>query len=230
MRSKLLFLLAIIMAIVTTILFFNYTRQIETEEVAQQEMVQVVKAIETIAVDEMITDTLLEVVKVTKENIHPNAITEIAEVQGNFSTASIAQGEILATHHVKDQETEKIFVSRKIREGYRAVSVNAPRVASAELVTNLIEPEDYVSIVLTEDVMNDDQEEIVSKQIFANIRVLAVGRKLDRPVDDVSNYVEYSALTLEMKPEDTVVLINAYNRGTLHFTLHSSISAPETEE
>lgn len=230
MRSKLLFMLAIIMAIVTTILFFNYTSQIDTEEVVQQEMVQVVRAIETIAEDQMIDAALLEVVKVTKDNVHPNAITEIADVQGNYSIATLAQGEILATHHVKDQETEKVLVSRKVSEGYRAVSVDAPRVESAELVTNLIEPEDYVSIVFTEIVENDDQEEWVSELIFSNVRVLAVGRKMDRPVNDVSNYIEYNAITLEMTPEDAVDLINANNNGDLHFILHSSISAPETEE
>ena len=36
-------------------------------------------------------------------------------------------------------------------------------------------------------------------------------------------YVEYSSVTLELKPEDAVKLVNASEKGDLHLTIHSKI-------
>lgn len=224
MRSRIVFLLAIVMGIITTILFFNYTKQLETEEIGEKETVQVVKAIETIAEGQIITTDLLELVTVPKENIHPKAVTETAAVEGKYAAAVIEQGEILVSHRVKSQQEEKVLVSRKIKPGYRAVSIGTPRVQSVESVTNLIEPEDYVDIVLTE---IDESDKPQSAQIFSEIRVLAVGRKMNTPVNEQSTYVEYSAVTLELKPEEATRLINASNRGMIHFTLHPKIKEEE---
>ncbi|GGM30615.1 Flp pilus assembly protein CpaB [Paraliobacillus quinghaiensis] len=224
MRSKFAFLLAIIMGIITTILFFNYTKQLETEEVVEQETIQVVKASETIPEGQVITTDLLDLVTVTKENIHPKAVIETAEVKGKYAAAVIEQGEILLNHRVKSQQEEKVLVSRKVKPGFRAVSIGTPRVQSVESVTNLIEPEDYVDIVFTE---IDENEEVQTEQIFSNIRVLAVGRKMNTPINEQSTYVEYSAVTLEVTPSDAIRLINASNRGMIHFTLHPSIKEEE---
>ncbi|MFD1037352.1 Flp pilus assembly protein CpaB [Virgibacillus byunsanensis] len=216
MRSRIIFLLALIMGIITTILFFNYTKQYETEEVVQQqETVQVVQTKEKIAENQVITAEVLKVVNVIKENIHPQSVSEISEVEGKISTAVMEQGEIVVAHRVKDQQDENLLLSLKIQDGYRAVSIGVNHVQS---VTNMIEPEDRVDVFLTE---TNDDDEIISEEIFSDIRVLAVGRKMNPPQNE-STYSEYSAVTLELEPNDANMLINASATGNIHFTLHPS--------
>lgn len=224
MRSRTIFLLAILMGVITTILFFQYINQTKTAAVVQDEMVQVVRAKEKIEEKQILTTDVLEVVQVPKVNIHQQAIKELSQVEGKYAAATIETGEILLAHQLKDQEKEKLLVSRKIQEGYRAVSTGATVV---QTVSNLIEPEDYVDIVLTETVKVEGKEEIHSTPLFSNVRVLAVGRKMNAPVEnDLTTYVEYSAITVELKPEDATKLINASAKGNIHFTLNPSLIAP----
>lgn len=209
------------MGIITTVLFFNYTKQFETKEVVQEQpMIQVVKAKEKIAENQLITKEVLEVVNVPEENIHPQAVTDVKQAAGNYTSSVIEKGEILLTHRIKKQENETLIVSRKVKEGYRAVSVGTNMVQS---VTNMIEPEDYVDVILTK---KDDKDKNPSEQIFSNVRVLAVGRKMKAPVNGKSTYVEYSAVTLELKPEQALALVNASAKGNIHFILHPSVIQP----
>ncbi|WP_156290348.1 Flp pilus assembly protein CpaB [Oceanobacillus salinisoli] len=223
MRSKIIFPLALVMGIITTILFFSYIKPFHSEEVIQQKTIEVVKAKERIAENQIISSDLLEVVTVTEENIHPQAVRSIADVEGKYTDGVIEQGEILIAPRFKDQQEEKVYVSRKVKDGYRAVSVEANIV---ETVTNLMEPGDYVDVAVT--FVKGDKVE--TEKIFSGVLVLAVGRKMDAPVNDESTYTEYNAVTLELKPNEAVKLINAHEKGNIHFTLHPSTIPPGEEE
>lgn len=224
MRSKMLFLLAIIMGLVTTVLFFHYTNQLAAGETLEPETVQAVQVAAPVAENQLLTADMLKVVEVVKDSLPPQAATELAEVEGKYTTAAVEAGEILVTHRLKDQLEETRLVSRKIQQDQRAVSVNGFLVQS---VTNLIEPEDFVDIVLVHTTKDD---KIVTKQIFSHIRVLAVGRKMNLPANEEAAYQEYETVTVELTPEDAVKLIDANAKGTLHFTLHSSVIAAEEEK
>ena len=54
--------------------------------------------------------------------------------------------------------------------------------------------------------------------------VLAVGRKMVAATSEEEEYVEYTTVTLEVKPEDAVKLVNAAEKGNIHFTVHSKIN------
>ncbi|MCD8508808.1 MAG: Flp pilus assembly protein CpaB [Bacillus sp. (in: Bacteria)] len=225
MRSKIVLLLALIMGIITTVLFFQYIREAgQAQEVIQQEveMAEVIVAVQTINENHTLTEELLGVKKVPKESMHPNTVTDMDEVIGKFTTSMIETGETLLTHRVKSDEEEKQFISRKVSDGNRAVSIEVNFVRS---VSNLIEPEDYVDVILTEDI----EDEIVSIIIQSKIRVLAVGRKMNPPTAE-EGHVEYSSLTLELSAADATSIVNASHRGTLHFILHSSINREDDLE
>jgi len=100
-----------------------------------------------------------------------------------------------------------------------------------ESVSNLIEPEDNVDVIFSEDIEQDGLEKKVNTEILLqNIRVLAVGKRLNekenkdwKVEDEKDDKVEYISVTLELKPQDIVKLINADERGSIKLTLRSEI-------
>jgi pilus assembly protein CpaB len=225
MRSKFIFLLAIIMGVVTTVLFVQYMDKSQVVETSQPvKTIPIVRAVEPIPENSVILSEMLEVVEVPEENIHPKAVDELERVVGKFAVDPIEEGEIILSHRIKDQKDESEFVSRKIKEGYRAVSIGA---TIDQSVTNLIEPEEYVDVIYTPH-PEYAKGERVAEIILSNVRVLAIGRRMITPSDEP--YVEYAQVTLELIPNDTVKLITGYETGKLHLTLHPTIKAKDAED
>lgn len=92
----------------------------------------------------------------------------------------------------------------------------------------MIEPEDWVDVVYTETIDNGSGEQTVSRMLLENVRVLAVGRLMIES-STKEDYVEYSSVTLELLSPDAVKLIQASERGTLHFILRSRIIPADKE-
>jgi pilus assembly protein CpaB len=129
----------------------------------------------------------------------------------------IVKDEQILSHRLVSEKEEITYVSRKLKEGYRAVSVG---VNINQSVTNLIEPEDEVDVILTKTIKGvGSDSRVISEFILKKARVLAVGRKMVNPEDTEEPYVEYSSVTLELKPEDALKLVNSSQEGNIHFIL-----------
>ncbi|MDQ0351311.1 pilus assembly protein CpaB [Alkalibacillus filiformis] len=218
-----LFLVAILMGIITTAIFF-YSTQVDEPEVAEEEveLVNVVQATQVISENQIISDEDVEVVSMPAEQAHSTAIQSTDEIVGQIATTTIEAGEVMLEHRLRSEMDETQLVSKKVQEGYRGVSVGVDIVRS---VSNLIDPEDYVDAILTYE--EDDEE--VSEVILEEVRVLAVGREL------VANsageqFVEYSSMTLELDQSDAVELVNADERGSIHFIVHSRNTSNNEDE
>ncbi|CAG9609225.1 Flp pilus assembly protein CpaB [Pseudoneobacillus rhizosphaerae] len=218
MRSKVVLLLALVMALVTTSLFFVYMKQFKTATtVATPNKVGIVVASEQIGKNERITEEKLQIVQVEESNVQPQSIKNIEDVIGKIATAMIVKDEQILSHRLISEKEEITYVSRKLKEGYRAVSVG---VNINQSVTNLIEPEDEVDVILTKTIKGVGVEsKVVSEFILKKARVLAVGRKMVNPEDTEEPYVEYSSVTLELNPEDALKLVNSSQEGNIHFIL-----------
>lgn len=227
MRSKLVFFLAIGMGVITTVLFFSYINQLDEAEAKEEKvMIPVVAAAEKISENQIVSSEMLKTIEVAEEDVHPLAIRDFSEIEGKFATTGLETDEVILSHRLKDDKEEAELVSRKVQDGYRAVSVGVDIVRS---VANLIEPEDYVDVVLSEIIDSGDTEEVQTEQILTEVRVLAVGQKMLSESDSEMGSPEYTTITLELGPEDAATLINATEKGTVHFTLHSSIISSESE-
>lgn len=225
MKSKLILFLALAMGAVTTVLFYQYMQDAGAQEGRQVPQESVVVAETEIQANQRITSNDLAVKSFPEDHIHTQAIGSIEQATGSYATATIAKGEPVLTHRIQDEQNEQLFVSRKVRDGYRAVSTGVNFVQS---VSNLIEPEDRVDVIFTERVGRGEQEEVRSERLLQNVRVLAVGRKM---VESRSKeaYVEYSSVTLELVPTDTVALVRASEKGSIQLVLHSRVIPPNEE-
>jgi pilus assembly protein CpaB len=228
MKSKVILLLSLVMGIVTTALFFNYMKKFDTETVMSESLVEVVVAASEIPINQTISSDMLKVAQVPEKGVHSNTVTDANEIIGKFANANITTGETLLSHHVKSAEEESTLISRKVKDGFRAVSVGVNFVQS---VSNLVDPEDKVDVIFSEVIEHPDgTTTVITEQILSNVRVLAVGRKMLPTTSDQEEYVEYSSVTLELEPKDSVKLVNASERGNIQFTIHSKIVPAENTE
>lgn len=215
------------MGMITTLLFFVYmNQQDKTANVHTEPLVEVVVAKEKINMNQVITKDMLSTIEVSENEMHPLTVRDLKEIEGAFATANIEKDEIILNHRFKTEKEEINLVSRKIQNGYRAVSVGVNFVQS---VSNLIEPEDYVDVIFNETLKKGEETVVVTKQIISTARVLAVGRKMVSNEVEESEYVEYSSVTLELLPSDAEILINASERGTIHFVLNTRLKLKEDE-
>lgn len=218
MRSRTLFLLAILMGFLTTLVFvLSLGKSDEPQEVV--EMKKVISAVQPITEDQVITDDMVEVKEVPADLVHAASIQKKEEAVGKVASSKIETGEVILSHHIQSVEDEKKSVSKKIKDGYRGVSIGVNIVQS---VSNLVEPEDEVDVVYTVRKGASGQEVVNTDVLFTGVRVLAIGQRMTVPTE-TEEVVEYATVTLELKPEEAVKLVNALETGSLHLTLHSRI-------
>jgi pilus assembly protein CpaB len=217
MRSRLILIMALVMGIVTTVLFFNYMKKFDEASLVNESLTDVVAAKHAIKKNELVTAAALQMIKVPMKGLHAETIKTVAEAVGKISNTDLAPGEVLLSHHLQNEKEEALFVSRKVEDGYRALSVGVNLVRS---VSNLIEPNDFVDVVST-----PNDKPVVSTLILENVRVLAIGRRMIESGTDTP-YVEYSSVTIEVKPQDGVNVINAGEKGNISLMLHTRVVPP----
>lgn len=226
MRSKLILIAALLMGIVTTVLFFNYMKQYKEAPALSRNLISVVALKQEVRQNTKLTAGMLEVVQIPMDSVHPAALKTPAEADGKVTASNLAAGEVLLSNHLKDQKEEAQFVSKKVRDGYRAVSIGVNIVQS---VSNLIEPGDFVDIVFTKP--DKLTEERLSTVLLENVHVLSIGRRMvEAEVDTL--YEEYAQVTLELKPADGIKTINADEDpdGIVSLMLHSRIVKDAAKE
>ncbi|MFJ5714992.1 Flp pilus assembly protein CpaB [Neobacillus sp. NPDC093127] len=218
MKSKMVLMLSLIMGIITTFLFFQYTKQMKTEKTTAIQTVAVVVAKERIEKNEKISSAKLEIVQMPENSALPEGVKTIPEAEGKLANSMIEKGEPVLSHRLGTEKEEGVYVSRKVKEGYRAISIG---VDINQSVTNLIEPEDEVDVIFTKITMDPAKQPVSQSMILLKqVRVLAVGRKMLTPEDTKEPYTEYSSITIELKPEDAMKLVNAKEEGKIHFILN----------
>jgi pilus assembly protein CpaB len=224
MKSKFILILAIIMGLITTFLFYNYMKSVDATKDMNNHMVDVILAKQAIKKNQKITNEMVVVSQVPELGLAPGTIRTTVEAVGKFATADIASGEALLSHRLASEGEEKIFVSRKVQDGYRAVSVGTDFVQS---VSNLVEPEDWVDIIFSEtQPRSGDYAPINTALLLEKVRVLAVGRRMVETTPE-DTYVEYTSITLELNQADAIKLVNAKERGRIQLILHSKIIPPK---
>ena len=167
--------------------------------------------------NETISTKKLEMMKMPEKPVLPQSLKILGDAEGKIATSVIEKGETVL-HTSCFRKRRGIYVSRKVREGFRAVSVG---VNFNQSVSNLIEPENVVDVVFTKE--NKDKANQLppsSTILIQKARVFAVGRKIVTPEQSKEKYVEYTSVTLQVKPDDALTIINASEQGKIQFILY----------
>ncbi|WP_284642917.1 Flp pilus assembly protein CpaB [Paenibacillus silviterrae] len=220
MRAKLILIVALIMGLATTFLFAKYMKRFDMVSEANVTLIEVVSVKQPVKENTQLNSSMLQVVQVPKMGVHPQTVMTLAEAEGKIAAADLHQGEVLLSGHIRDTKAEALRVARKVQEGYRAVSVG---VNFVQTVSNLIEPEDLVDVILS---TTDKNTNVVTTMLLLEkVRVLAIGRRMVE-ADKDTPYAEYSSVTLELKPQEAVTLVNADERGNISLAIHTKVNAP----
>lgn len=210
-------MLAVLSGLLTTGAFYIFIQQTGAAETEQPVMTQVVAAAMDIEENTQLTEENLKMIEVRESEMHPSAIRDKSKAVGEYTNASLASGEVLLTQRI-EQEEQADMVSKKVAEGYRAVSVSVDYVKS---VSNMIEPGDRVDVVLS---ASEESSEAgpPAEIIFSDVNVLAVGQRMSEKAEGEAA-AEYVAVTLEMTQEDAVGVVDASGRGSLQLILSSRL-------
>ncbi|MFL0247777.1 Flp pilus assembly protein CpaB [Candidatus Clostridium stratigraminis] len=227
MKSKFILIGALVFAIVTTFLFSNYVKNLDNKYKNDKNLINVVVLKQNIKKDQKITSDLLEFKAYSVNSIIPGAIKNIKDIDGSYALVDMKAGEQLFIDRFSNQTDESSFLSRKVKEGNRAISIEVNYVES---VSTFIEPDDYVDVIFSEKAKDGT---INTQTILENIRVLAVGKRMEESTDAAASaksttqgaanttQAEYNSITLELNPDQIKTIDNADERGNLKFVLRS---------
>jgi len=215
MKSKFILVIALIMAIITTVLFRQYLVSMDNKAKAANKTVTIVVANVDIKANQKVTGDMLVEKEVSAGSILSDALKKTSDVEGKYAVTDLKAGEVLYPVRFTDLVTEDKDLTLKIAEGARAVSIG---VSDVTAVAKMIQPEDYVDIVYTK----DGQTNI----LLENVRVLAVGKILTDATTDEKNAetADYGTITLQLYPGDIVKVVNADEVGALKFVLRGKLT------
>lgn len=215
MKRFYLFILAFLMAGVTTFLFYQYTQGMKAKAVvvSQVPMETVVVAKAEIPKATLITAKMVTLEKVPTTSVQPDALTSVGEVVGKLTLIDIQPNEMVLAHHVVSPQNSN-RLSYKIKPGDRAVTITAGRMA--DTVANLIEPGDHVDVVL--------KTKTQDSTLLNNVLVLAVDQRMTES-NSKNPYKPYTMTTLEVTPDQATQVLSSEQKGSLVLILRSAQKA-----
>ena len=118
-------------------------------------------------------------------------------------------------------------LSSMIPEGYRAMTVAVNDVVG---VSGFIMPGTLVDIVVViTPPKGSGNEEMVSKIVLQNIKVLASGQNIDKPKNDREVERTIKAVTLQVTPEQAEKLALASSEGKLQLVMRNSVDQADEQ-
>ena len=209
-------------------------------EVVEEAKTQVLVARTPIGVGERLNQDTLEWQDWPEGALRPEYVTIAAMPEAPAElTGAVARYEFFAGEPIREAKlvrSDQGYLSAVLAPGMRGVSVGVSAVSSAG---GFVVPNDHVDVVLTTQTAAGDRSEV----ILANVRVLAIGKRLGevgasggQTEEEVATggtpqaitFDDGAIATLELDPSQAETLINATNQGQLTLTLRSVADFAET--
>jgi pilus assembly protein CpaB len=216
--NKKVILIAIFMALVTTMLVYFYISNSTTTHEAAVPKISVFVASKTLPPKHKITQGDIRQERVAKEYLNSKAVQSENEILGKLVKDTIIEGEqILKDRLVSDNKNDLVY---NVPEGKRAVSMNVNEQIE---VSNLLRPGDYVDIIASfekeevEDAANKIVYPRMSKIVLQNILVLALGQ--DQTIPENKTPEIPRTVTLAVTPEEAEKLVYITEYATVRMAL-----------
>lgn len=233
---------ALILAGAAVFFIYRYVQDIEDEVRADQELVEVYVASDTIPqgtrAENAIAQNLIEVDELPQGNRPAGAITQLEQISGLAAASDILPGEVIIQARFADPASQA--VEFEIPEGLQAISLE---VEIPPGVAGFVQPGDGISVIAHIDVPDavepvigpdgtlvepaepvDGAEETRSQFIVQGVEVLAVGRRVlvtneQGEEQDAVTQTESVLATVAVTDQQAEQLVFAINEGSLYFTL-----------
>lgn len=167
------------------------------EEIAEEDLVQVVMARVDIGSKIMITDEMLEVKKIHKAAAPENSISKKEEVVGKISLVSMFRGDVFIPQKIEEVGGTNAGLAASIPLGMRAITMN---VSPDTGVSGLIKVGNKVDIIT---ILEDDPD-TKGILLLQEREVLAIDNIINSNTAENPESGYYVTLTLSVTPEEAL--------------------------
>lgn len=177
MQNTKIILISLCLAALATLFVFSYIYQREKALLEISTPIKVIVALKDIPESSRLEESMLEEVEIPKKYLQPGVITSMEEVLDRTVKVPVLAGtQVVEAMFVGPEEKG---LAEKVPKNKRAFSI---AVSDVTAVANLIQPGDYVDLLVTIELGTTNKEgrpvseEILTKTIQENILVLAVNQ------------------------------------------------------
>lgn len=207
-------IVAIVLGGIATFSIWSYLQSKQQEvERARVEMLEVVAAAENIPLGSTIEQKQLKKVLWPRANVPPGTFTDPGLLVGRTVVSNIVMGEPLMEAKLASSESRAGVMAYIIPEGHRAMAVAVNDVAG---VAGFVLPNSTVDVIVTAALPRGER---ISKIVLENLRVLAVGQKME---EKEGKAVQVPTVTVSITPAEAEKLALASNVGTLQLLLRGT--------
>lgn len=182
------------------------------EDVADTDSVRVVAAALSIPYGTKVQERQLRWISLEPQDVPEAAVTELAEAEGKVATVDIEPGELLLSTRLADHAGGSTLAAL-VKESMRAITIRVDDVVG---VAGFLLPGNYVDVVSSR--MDVKTRRAVTETVLNNLKVLAVDQTASA---DSSEPVIVRAVTLEVTPAQSEVLVKAKQEGAIQLTLRN---------
>jgi len=217
--------LALIIAIVGSVLIYNWMQQQAvpervTEEIRRErpETLEVAVAALDIGAGERLNGEMIQTAEFIRGSLPQGYFTDPNELRGRIALAPIRSKEPIIEHRLAPIDVRRGGVSAVISEGKRAVALGGDKVIG---ISGFIHPGNRVDILVTWS--DPESQEQITKLILENILVLATGTVMQETEQGTTSPVD--VYTVEVTPEEAEILTHIRNQGRIQLTLRNPVDS-----
>jgi len=226
MKSKRLLFLAALLGIATSVLIFFYLEGLKTS-IVNVETGEVLVARQDIPARTLITSDMLEVARVPRNYIHPQAISKLDTAAGGVTVSPIVQGEQLLRSQVVRQQDSRADLAYRIPPGKRAVSIPIDDISG---VSGFPRVGDHVDVIGTVTIpvpgpSGQEVQRVFTVVALQDIEILAVGQSGESSGGSAVKKQggEKQTATLAVTLAQAQPLVMASERGSIRLLLRSPV-------
>jgi pilus assembly protein CpaB len=226
MRNKRL-ILALTGAVICGLLaVMLVTRYLSNLQLVTKSLGNVVVAKTEIPLGEKITADQVAFAQIPNGSVPEGVFRKMEEVVGRVAIMPIGMRETITNMKLAPEGTGA-GLSAVIPEGYRAMTVKVDDVVG---VSGFVRPGSFVDVVAVIVPVNQTSasQGPISKIVLQNIKVLAIGAKIDSP-DNQREPTSVNAVTLQVTPEQAEKLVLAANESKLQLVMRNYSDQEDTQ-
>lgn len=205
---------AIVIALITSMLVYNYLRQDSRAKAGA--MQPVVVALTDIPIGTAIGQEMIRTVAFSRESITQGYFVAPATPVGRVVISPIKANEPVSESRLAPSSIQSGGIAAAISANKRAMAVKVDKIVG---VSGFIHPNNRVDVLVTIN-KQQDTSQAITKIVLQNILVLAVGPEIQNK-DAKEKPSQVDVITLEVTPEEGEKLALAATEGKLQLALRN---------
>ena len=206
---------AFVVAIITSLLIYNYLHKSTRVVEVKLETLPVATAVADIGWGTRITKEMIKPVEFLKSTVPPGCVSDCDSLVGRVAIFPIKANEPIFESRLAPTKIETGGVAAVVSQKKRAVAVKVDKIIG---VSGFIHQGNRVDVLVT--IATESNSEPVTKTVLENILVLTVGQELGQKGKE-EKPSDVDVITLEVTPEEGEKLALSANEGKLQLALRN---------